>query len=228
MYRLLGKNNEIKERRRHLRHPKYSKPELLATGPNQVWSWDITKLSVPVKWCYYHLYVTMDIFSRYIVGAGWWPIGNHRLWQRSWSERVFKSRQWRKSSWQRKFNEIKGSCLPLSDFGVTKTHSRPHTSNDNSYSESQFKTLKYCPEFPKRFGSIEDSRGFCRTFFEWYNKKHCHSGIALYPPEVVHYGRAGKAGEIETGSVGCRLSATSWALCEKTSCDNQIARSGMD
>jgi len=198
MYRLLAKNNEVKERRRQLRHPQYSKPELLATGPNQLWSWDITKLSGPVKWCYYHLYVIMDIFSRYIVG---WMVAHRessalakKLISESIQKQEVEKEQLTLHADRGSSMKSKAVALLLSDLGVTKTHSRPHTSNDNPYSESQFKTLKYRPEFPKRFGSIEDARGFCRVFFEWYNKKHCHSGIALYPPEIVHYRRTGEVG----------------------------------
>ncbi len=198
LYRLLRKNNEVKERRRQLRHPQYSKPELLATGPNQVWSWDITKLSGPVKWCYYQLYVIIDIFGRYVVG---WMVA-HRESSALAKKLIFESIQKQQvEKEQLTLHADRGSsmkskvvALLLSDLGVSKTHSRPHTSNDNPYSESQFKTLKYRPAFPKRFGSIEDARGFCRVFFKWYNKKHCHSGIALYPPEIVHYGRAEKVG----------------------------------
>jgi len=179
-----------------LRHPQYSKPELLATGPNQVWSWDITKLSGPVKWSYYHLYVIMDIFSRYIVG---WMVAHRessalakKLIGESIDRQQVEEGQLTLHADRGSSMKSKAVALLLSDLGVTKTHSRPHTSNDNPYSESQFKTLKYRPAFPKRFGSIEDARGFCRVFFQWYNKKHCHSGIALYPPEVVHYGQAEK------------------------------------
>lgn len=197
MYRLLNKNNEVKERRMQRRHPKYSKPELLATGPNQLWSWDITKLSGPVKWSYYHLYVIMDIFSRYIVG---WMVAHREssaLAKKLISESIRKQKvekaQLTLHADRGSSMKSKAVALLLSDLGVTKTHSRPHTSNDNPYSESQFKTLKYRPEFPKRFGSIEDARAFCSTFFAWYNKKHCHSGIALYSPEIVHYGRVQEA-----------------------------------
>jgi len=200
LYRLLRKNNEIKERRNQLRHPRYSKPELLATGPNQVWSWDITKLLGPVKWCYYYLYVIMDIFSRYVVG---WRVAYRessalakKLICESVQKQQINKEQLTLHADRGSSMKSKALALLLSDLGVTKTHSRPYTSNDNPYSESQFKTLKYRPTFPERFGSIEDARVFCRAFFEWYNKTHRHSGIALYPPEIVHYGRAEKVGAL--------------------------------
>ena len=194
MYRLLRGSGEIKERRNQLRHPNYSKPELLADAPNQVWSWDITKLLGHVKWCYYYLYVIMDIFSRYVVG---WMVAHResaalagRLIRESCEKQGIEKGTLTIHADRGSSMKSKAVALLLSDLGVTKTHSRPYTSNDNPYSESQFKTLKYRPEFPERFGSIEDSRYFCRNFFEWYNKEHRHSGIALLTPEVVHYGRA--------------------------------------
>lgn len=194
MYRLLREHGEVKERRDQLRHPHYSKPELLAEAPNQVWSWDITKLLGPVTWCYYYLYVILDIFSRYVVG---WMVAHResaalagRLIRESCEKQGIKKGVLTLHADRGSSMKSKPVALLLSDLGVTKTHSRPHTSNDNPYSESQFKTLKYRPEFPQRFGSIEDSRHFCRDFFAWYNQEHRHSGIALLTPEVVHYGRA--------------------------------------
>ncbi len=194
MYRILAEANEVRERRRQARHPAYTKPELLATGPNQVWSWDITKLHGPAKWQHYSLYVIMDIFSRYVVG---WMVANREsatLAQRLIAETIQKQQVQpgrltihadRGSSMR-----SKSVALLLGDMGITKTHSRPHCSNDNPYSEAQFKTLKYRPDFPDRFGSLEDARLFCRRFFRWYNRHHYHSGIALLAPEVVHYGQA--------------------------------------
>ncbi|MFQ5792576.1 MAG: IS3 family transposase [Acidobacteriota bacterium] len=194
MYRILAEQGEVRERRRQLRHPRTSRPELLATGPNELWSWDITKLKGPVKWTYFYLYVILDVFSRYVVG---WMVA-HR-------ERAALAQKLIATSCQKQHIEpgqltvhadrgssmtSKPVALLLSDLGVTKTHTRPYTSNDNPFSESQFKTLKYRPEFPQRFGSIEDARAFCRSFFRWYNQKHRHSGIALLTPEVVHYGLA--------------------------------------
>jgi putative transposase len=194
MYRLLESHQEVKERRDQLRHPAYQKPELLATGPNQVWSWDITKLLGPAKWTYFYLYVVLDIFSRYVVG---WMIAGREaavLAQRVIHEAIEKqsiqSGQLTIHADRGPSMKSKPVALLLSDLGVTKTHSRPHTSDDNPYSEAQFKTLKYRPDFPERFGSIEDTRAFCQAFFTWYNAEHHHSGISLMTPHVVHYGLA--------------------------------------
>ncbi len=193
MYRILEENDEVRERRDQLRHPQYSKPELLATAPNEVWSWDITKLLGPQKWTYYHLYVILDIFSRYVVG---WLLAEREsaeLAKRLIEETVEKQGV---DEDQLTLHADRGTSMKsktvaqlLGDLGVTKSHSRPHTSNDNPFSEAQFKTLKYRPEFPKRFGSIEDARSFCRKFFRWYNEDHRHSGIGLMTPEAVHYGK---------------------------------------
>ena len=194
MYRILNENKEVKERRNQLRHPVYTKPELLATAPNQVWSWDISKLLGPVKWTYFYLYVIMDIFSRYVVGWMIAPAESAVLAERLIGETCTKQNIGRD---QLTIHADRGSsmkskpvALLLADLGVTKTHSRPHTSDDNPYSEAQFKTLKYRPDFPERFGSIEDSRSFCQDFFPWYNKEHRHTGIGLHTPEAVHYGLA--------------------------------------
>jgi putative transposase len=199
MYRILRAEGGSRERRDQLRHPVYAKPELLATGPNQVWSWDITKLLGPVKWTYFYLYVILDIFSRYVVG---WMLAQResaRLAERLIEETVAKQGV---GPGQLTLHADRGSSMKsglvaqmLADLGVTKTHSRPHVSDDNPYSEAQFKTLKYRPAFPDRFGSIEDARAFCRAFFAWYNTKHCHSGIGLHTPEAVHYGLAAERNE---------------------------------
>jgi len=194
MYRLLEANQEVKERRNQLRHPTYQKPELLATAPNQVWSWDITKLLGPVKWTYFYLYVILDIFSRYVVG---WMIASQEskaLAQKLIQETIEKQNihpgQLTIHADRGASMKSKPVALLLSDLGVTKTHSRPHTSDDNPYSEAQFKTLKYRPDFPERFGSLEDARAFCQAFFSWYNTEHHHSGIGLMTPQGVHYGLA--------------------------------------
>jgi putative transposase len=196
MHRILAENGELKERRNQLRHPQYKKPELLATGPNQVWSWDITKLLGPAKWTYFHLYVILDIFSRYVVGWMVAPRETAELAKRLIDDTCQKQgivagtltiHADRGTSMT-----SKPVALLMADLGVTKTHSRPHVSDDNPYSESQFKTLKYRPEFPERFGSIEDARAFGQKFFGWYNHEHHHSGIALLTPEMVHYGMAGE------------------------------------
>lgn len=195
MYRILEDNQEVRERRNQLSHPAYQKPELLATLPNQVWSWDITKLLGPVKWTYFYLYVILDIFSRYVVGWMVAPAESAAL-----AEKLIKETSTKQNiaEGQLTIHADRGSsmkskpvALLLADLGVTRTHSRPHTSDDNPYSEAQFKTLKYRPDFPERFGSIEDSRSFCQAFFPWYNNEHRHCGIGLLTPESVHYGLAG-------------------------------------
>jgi len=194
MYRILEANQEVKERRNQLRHPVYQKPELLATAPNQVWSWDITKLLGPVKWSYFYLYVILDIFSRYVVG---WMIASReanalaqKLIQETIEKQIIQPGQLTIHADRGSSMKSKPVALLLSDLGVTKTHSRPHTSDDNPYSEAQFKTLKYRPDFPERFGSLEDARAFCQAFFNWYNTGHHHSGIGLMTPHAVHYGLA--------------------------------------
>lgn len=194
MYRLLGRHGEVRERRDQLRHPAYAAPELLATGPNQVWSWDITKLRGPTKWTCFHLYVILDVFSRHVVGWMIAPRESADLARKLIDETI--ARQGIPPG-QLTLHADRGSsmrskpvALLLAELGVTKSHSRPHVSDDNPYSESQFKTLKYRPGFPDRFGSIEDARAFCVTFFAWYGTEHRHSGIAYLTPEDVHYGRA--------------------------------------
>lgn len=194
MYRILKDNNEVRERRNQLRHPSYQKPELLAIKPNEAWSWDITKLKGPVKWTYYYLYVILDIFSRYVVG---WMVAEREL--SNLAKELIKAtciKQNIKEN-QLTIHADRGSSMKskpvgllLSDLGVTKTHSRPYVSNDNPFSESQFKTLKYRPEFPDRFGCLQDARSFCKAFFDWYNFEHHHTGIALLTPFSVHYGLA--------------------------------------
>jgi len=194
LYRILDAQAEVKERRNQLRHPVYQKPELLATAPNQVWSWDITKLLGPVKWSYGYLYVILDIFSRYVVGWMVAPAESAVLAQRLITDTCKKQQV---KSGQLTLHADRGSsmtskpvALLLADLGITKTHSRPYTSDDNPFSEAQFKTLKYRPDFPARFGSLEDARVFCQTFFAWYNGEHRHAGIGLMTPAVVHDGRA--------------------------------------
>ena len=193
MYRLLKGHDEIRERRDQLRHPHYTKPQLLATRPNQVWSWDITKLLGPAKWTYFYLYVILDIFSRYVVG---W-LAAHResnelaqeLIRESCVKQHIAPGTLTVHADRGTSMKSKPVALLLADLGVNKTHSRPHVSNDNPYSESQFKTLKYRPEFPDNFGSIVDVRTFCRVFFPWYNTEHHHTALGLLTPEMVHYGR---------------------------------------
>jgi putative transposase len=197
MYRILtSEHGCVKERRRRHQRTGYKKPELLATEPNEVWSWDITKLKGPVKWTYFYLYVIMDIFSRYIVG---WMVAHReqdalakRLIEQSGVKQNIEPGQLTVHADRGSSMKSKAVAHLLADLGVTKTHSRPHVSNDNPYSESQFKTLKYFPAFPERFGSIQDARAFSQPFFDWYNKEHRHSGIALMTPEQVHYGLSKK------------------------------------
>ena len=194
MYRLLDGQEEVRERRNQLRHPPYQKPELLATDPNQVWSWDITKLLGPVKWTYFYLYVILDIFSRSVVG--WMAASREsaslaeKLIHETCQKQGIRPGQLLIHADRGPSMKSKPVALLLADLGVTKTHSRPHTSDDNPYSEAQFKTLKYRPDFPERFGSVEDARAFCQDFFRWYNTEHHHSGIGLMTPHVVHYGLA--------------------------------------
>jgi putative transposase len=194
MYRLLAREGEVYERRGQRRLVHYRKPELLATGPNQVWSWDITKLKGPVKWSYYYLYVILDIYSRYVVG---WMVAHresaalaHKLIQLTCDKQGIQPGQLTIHADRGSSMTSKPVALLLADLGVTKTHSRPQVSNDNPYSEAQFKTLKYRPNFPERFGSLEDARAFCQPFFGWYNTEHRHSGIGMLTPAMVHDGRA--------------------------------------
>ena len=194
MYRVLQQDGATRERRDQLTHPLYHKPELLATAPNQLWSWDITKLRGPVKWTYFYLYVILDVFSRYVVGWMVAPREGAELATKLIAETCEKQKIGRH---QLSLHADRGSAmrskpvaLLLADLSVTKTHSRPYTSNDNPYSESQFRTMKYRPEFPDRFGCIQDSRAFCQAFFPWYNDDHRHSGIGMMTPATVHYGLA--------------------------------------
>ena len=194
MYRLLRARGETGDRRRHASHPAHVKPELVATQPNRVWSWDITKLRGPAKWTYYYLYVILDIYSRYVVG---WMVASREstiLAERLFAETIAKQGITRD---QLTIHADRGSSMMskpvaflLADLGVTKSHSRPHVSNDNPYSESQFRTLKYRLDFPATFTCIEESRVFCGRFFPWYNHDHRHSGLGLHTPADVHHGRA--------------------------------------
>jgi putative transposase len=194
MYRLLESGGESRERRDQLVHPPYRKPELLATGPNQLWSWDITKLRGPVKWTFYRLYVILDVFSRYVTG---WMIAHRetaglaaQLIEHSCRKQNIVRDQLTIHADRGSSMTSKSLALLLADLGVVRTHSRPHVSDDNPFSEAHFKTLKYRPGFPDRFGSIEDARRFCQEFFPWYNHRHHHSGLNLLSPATVHYGLA--------------------------------------
>src|SRR5437588_1632253 len=193
-YRLLAEHAEVRERRDQLRHPVYAAPELLARRPNELWSWDITKLLGPAKWTYFYLYVMLDVFSRYVVG-----------WMVSQGENATLAEQFIRATCARQgigrdqltIHADRGQAMVaksvaflLADLGVTKTHSRPHVSNDNPFSEAQFKTLKYRPAFPDRFVSIQDARAHGQAFFAWYNTEHHHSGLGMLTPHDVHYGLA--------------------------------------
>lgn len=194
MYRILDANAEVRERRAQLRHANHPVPQLLAERPNQVWSWDITKLLGPATWTYFYLYVIMDIFSRYVVG---WMVAHREsaaLAKRLISETLTRQGV---AKGQLTIHADRGTSMRsklvaqlLADLGVTKTHSRPHVSNDNPYSEAGFKTLKYRPDYPGKFGSLEDARAFHLDFFDWYNNEHHHSGLALMTPHDVHNGLA--------------------------------------
>lgn len=194
MYRILDEHGEVRERRDQLRHPNYAKPQLLATAPNQVWSWDITKLRSPIKWRYFYLYVILDIFSRYAAG---WMIAEReaavlarQLVRESCSKHDIPEAQLTLHADRGSPMIAKSMAQLLVGLGVAKTHGRPHTPDDNPFSEAHFKTLKYRPDFPDVFGSIQDARVWARSFFHWYNNEHCHSSLALLTPADVHYGRA--------------------------------------
>lgn len=193
MYRVLSEHDEVRERRNQLSHPNYQKPELLATGPNQVWSWDITKLMGPVKWSYYYLYVILDIFSRYVVG---WMVAEREaaalareLVAQSCLRQGIQAEQLVLHADRGSPMISKSLAMLLADLGVTKTHSRPHVSDDNPYSEAQFKTMKYRPDYPERFGCLVDARNWSRRFFAWYNHAHHHSALGLLTPADVHFDR---------------------------------------
>ncbi|MBI2683804.1 MAG: IS3 family transposase [Actinobacteria bacterium] len=194
MYRLLAANGEVRERRDQLTHPAYQRPELLAQGPNELWSWDITKLLGPAKWTYYYLYVILDVFSRYTVG---WTVQYRESGDIAKQLITQAIEQQQIPRDQLTIHADRGSSMTskpvaflLADLGVTKTHNRPYTSTDNPYSEAQFKTSQYRPGFPERFDSIEHARAFCRVFFPWYNHQHRHSGIGMMSPADDHAGRA--------------------------------------
>jgi putative transposase len=194
MYRILAENREVRERRDQLRHPQYAAPELLATRPNELWSWDITKLLGPVKWTYYYLYVILDVFSRYVVG---WMVADRE--SATLARRLILETADRQGiePGELTVHADRGQAMKsllvaqlLADLGITKTHSRPHVSDDNPYSEAQFKTLKYRPEFPDRFRSQDHARTVCGDLLDWYNHEHHHSALGLLTPYDVHYGLA--------------------------------------
>jgi putative transposase len=194
MYRLLADAGEVRDRRAQRHHPAYAAPELLATAPNQLWSWDITKLRGPAPWTCYHLYVLLDVFSRYVVG---WLLAHRE--SAALAQRLIAATVAREGivRGQLTVHADRGAAMTskpvaflLADLGITKTHARPHVSNDNPYSEAQFKTLKYHPSFPDRFGSFEHGRAYCADFFPWYNTEHRHSGLGWHTPHAIHHGLA--------------------------------------
>src|ERR1700741_3440549 len=193
-YRLLRHAGEVRERRAQATHPAKVKPELVANGPNQVWSWDITKLLGPAKWTYYYPYVILDIFSRYVVG---WMVASREsaalgkvLIRQTCAKQGIGADQLTIHADRGPSMTSKPVAFLLADLGVSQSHSRPHVSDDNPFSEAQFKTLKYRPDFPNRFDSIEAARRHRRAFFGWYNGNHRHTGLGLHVPADVHYGTA--------------------------------------
>jgi len=193
MYRILAASAEVRERRDQARHPSYRRPELLATQPNQLWSWDITRLRGASQWTYYYLFVMLDVFSRYGVG---WMVAERETADLAEQFIVDTCTKQAIAPGQLTIHADRGSAMTakpvallMADLGVTKTHSRPHVSNDNPFSEAQFKTLKYRPDYPERFGSVVDARAWGQGFFEWYNHHHHHTALALLTPADVHWGR---------------------------------------
>jgi putative transposase len=194
MYRILQEHGEVQERRNQLRHPTYTKPELLATGPNQLWSWDITKLRGSATWQYYYLYVILDVFSRYVVG---WLLADHEAAELAEQLIVESCRKQDIRRDQLTLHADRGAAMIaktlaqlLTDLGVDKSHSRPHTPDDNPFSEAQFKTMKYQPDYPDRFDSKDHALTWARAFFPWYNHEHHHTALGLLTPDVVHFGQA--------------------------------------
>jgi putative transposase len=194
MYRILAENQPVRERRNQLQHPAYAKPELLATCANQLWSWDITKLRGPMTWTYYYLYVILDVYSRYVVG---WMIAERESEELAQELIRETCRKQGIQPGQLTLHADNGSAMIaksvaqlLTDLDVVKSHSRPHVSDDNPYSEAQFKTLKYRPDYPDRFGCLIDARTWAQAFFAWYNQEHHHTNLGLLTPAVVHAGQA--------------------------------------
>lgn len=194
MYRILAQHDEVRERRVQSHHPPASKPQLVATAPNQLWSWDITKLKGPAKWSYYYLYVILDVYSRYVVGWLIAPVERADLAEtlitQTCARQGISQDQLTLHADRGSAMRAKNVALLLADLGVTQSHSRPHTPNDNPYSEAQFKTMKYRPDFPDQFGSLADARAWVRPFFHWYNHIHRHSALGLLAPATVHLGQA--------------------------------------
>jgi len=219
MYRVLRSEGEVRERRRQATHPARVRPELVARGPNQVWSWDISKLRGPTKGVYYDLYVIIDIFSRYVVGWMVAPTETAEL-AKAFIADTIKAQGITADVLS--IHADRGTSMTskpvavlLAELGVTRTHSRPRVSNDNPFSEAAFKTLKYCPAFPDRFGSIEDARAFCAEFFEYYNHHHRHSGIALHTAASMHYGTAGDVQAARAETLNAAYAANPRRFCNR-------------
>jgi putative transposase len=193
MYRILEQHQQVRERRDQLRHPVYQKPQLLARSPNQVWTWDITRLLSTRKWSYFYLYVILDIFSRFVVG---WMLADaesaeqaQHFISRTCAQHAIQPGQLIIHADRGSPMTAKTTAQLFLDLGVTESHSRPHVSDDNPYSEAAFKTLKYCPTFPGCFEEREEAEDWANTFFDWYNYHHCHTGLALLTPATVHFGQ---------------------------------------
>lgn len=219
MYRVLRAHDEIRERRRQATHPARVRPELVARRPNQVWSWDITKLKGPSKGVYFDLYVIIDIFSRKVIAWMVAPTETAEL-AKTFIADALKSQGI--TADMLSIHADRGTSMTskpvavlLAELGVTRSHSRPHVSNDNPYSEAAFKTLKYCPAFPDRFGCIEDARAFCAQFFDYYNQHHRHSGIALHTPESMHDGTAGNVQAARRDTLNAAYAANPRRFCNR-------------
>jgi putative transposase len=194
MYRILDEAAEVQERRNQLRHPVYTKPELLATAPNQLWSWDITKLRGPATWQYFYLYVILDLFSRYVVG---WLLADHesadlaeQLIAKSCHQQAIARDRLVLHSDRGAAMTAKSLAQLLTDLAIEQSYSRPYTPDDNPFSEAQFKTMKYRPDYPQRFDSRDHAHTWAKTFFPWYNHEHHHVALGLFTPAAVHFGHA--------------------------------------
>jgi putative transposase len=219
MYRVLRSEGEVRERRRQATHPARVRPELVARKPNEVWSWDISKLKGPSKGVYYDLYVIIDIFSRYVVGWMVAPTETAEL-AKAFIAATIKTHGITADVLT--IHADRGTSMTskpvaalLAELGVARTHSRPHVSNDNPFSEAAFKTLKYCPAFPERFGCIEDARAFCVEFFEYYNHHHRHSGIALHTPASMHFGTASDVQAARTKTLAAAYKTNPRRFCNR-------------
>jgi putative transposase len=232
MYRILNKHDEVVERRKTRRRRNRPVPQLVATGPNQVWSWDITKLRGPVKGTFLHLYVIIDIFSRYVVG---WMVAERELATLAHDFIAETSAKQAIDPGQLTLHADRGTSMKcktvaqlLVALGVAKSHSRPRVSNNNPFSEAQFKTLKHHPYFPGSFGCAEDARVFSRHFFRWYNAEHHHTGLGLLTPSDVHHGRALQRLDARQKVIGCRVRPAPRPLCARSANTCQAPGSCLD